>query len=627
MLSWIERLSETYDLHKDIIGKEIDGVILLPISHSTQNAQLEVTIDINGNFLGSTRIGDKKNAVTIIPVTEDSASRGSGITPHPLCDKLQYVAGDYLMFVDIKDEKKKEKLAKYYLEYIKRLKDWSESKYSHEKVNAIYKYLSKKTLISDLLTTRDLNLEDKYLSNDKIQGIVQADAFVRFIVLNPGVSRYETKVWEDQSLYEAFVDYYENVKEKEETDYCYVTGNKQATTNKHVSKIRHSGDKAKIISANDTSGFTYRGRFNDSKQAVSVGYETSQKAHLALRWLIQKQGYTRDGACIVAWALKDSKIPNALHDNIVSYDEDDEDYSNDYTAKSYSNRLNSSLNGYRQDLKTAEKIIIMGMDAATTGRLAITYYREIDGHDFLDRIEEWYRTCYWKINYRKNETWRQVIGTPIPREISLAAFGTEQGNFLKADDKLIRTTVERLLPCIIDGQKLPYDIMRSAVNRANSPLKMSKWNWNNVVNIACALVKKYQYDYYKEEWDMALKQECIDRSYLFGRLLAIAEKAEYSTFDPGEKRATNARRYWDSFSREPAKTWRLLYGKLIPYLEKLNYKVKYINDMNEIIDMMSIEDFNNDQPLEPIFLLGYASQAEYMRSKKGKQTKEEEDNE
>ena len=34
------------------------------------------------------------------------------------------------------------------------------------------------------------------------------------------------------------------------------------------------------------------------KEAISVGYETSQKIHNALRWLIQKQAYKQNGQTI-----------------------------------------------------------------------------------------------------------------------------------------------------------------------------------------------------------------------------------------------------------------------------------------------------------------------------------------
>ena len=45
-------LEKTYDACESIVGKKVnEDPILLPISHSTANAQLEVTIDMDGNFM------------------------------------------------------------------------------------------------------------------------------------------------------------------------------------------------------------------------------------------------------------------------------------------------------------------------------------------------------------------------------------------------------------------------------------------------------------------------------------------------------------------------------------------------------------------------------------------------
>ena len=55
-------------------------------------------------------------------------------------------------------------------------------------------------------------------------------------------------------------------------------------------KIRNEGDGAKLISANDSQNFTYRGRFITKEEAFAVGNETSQKLHNALKWIIRKQG-------------------------------------------------------------------------------------------------------------------------------------------------------------------------------------------------------------------------------------------------------------------------------------------------------------------------------------------------
>ncbi|MDE6983873.1 MAG: type I-C CRISPR-associated protein Cas8c/Csd1, partial [Lachnospiraceae bacterium] len=100
-----------------------DQPVLLPISHSTFNAQIEVTIDAQGGFVNADKLEKGSDAVTIIPVTEDSAARSSGIAPHPLCDKLCYIAGDYTAFTG--DDKEN-----YYEAYMQQLKAWAESEYT-----------------------------------------------------------------------------------------------------------------------------------------------------------------------------------------------------------------------------------------------------------------------------------------------------------------------------------------------------------------------------------------------------------------------------------------------------------------------------------------------------------------
>ena len=66
-MSWMEELYQVYERHQDRIGYEkTHDAILLPIYHSTANAQVEVTIDAEGNFRSAKTV-DKEDAVTINP--------------------------------------------------------------------------------------------------------------------------------------------------------------------------------------------------------------------------------------------------------------------------------------------------------------------------------------------------------------------------------------------------------------------------------------------------------------------------------------------------------------------------------------------------------------------------------
>ncbi|HEY5586093.1 MAG TPA: type I-C CRISPR-associated protein Cas8c/Csd1 [Ruminiclostridium sp.] len=623
----MKMLYDTYENCIDEVGKQrTDGrTPLLPIAHSTQNAQLEVVIDGNGIFKRARVLG-KDEEVTIIPVTEDSASRSSGIAPHPLCDKLQYVAGDFSDFVDKKNGQE------YYLKYLKQLEDWCSSAYGNKKVNAVLSYLRKKALIADLIKYKLLICDENgmLVKGVKLAVSDQSDAFVRFRVEISG--QQETAVWLDTEVYVSYIGYYLSLQK--DMDLCYVNGKKNSCSEKHPAKVRNTADKSKLISANDSAGFTYRGRFADKNQVVSIGYETSQKAHNALRWLVNTQGYTNGDQVIIAWGTRNQTIPQPLEDtqDVMFEDEDTIVVS---TSKEYAGRINKAIAGYGYDLDTQAKIVVMGLDAATTGRLSITYYRELNGSDFLCRIKKWHSTCVWQHTYKRvsdgvddkgKPKFRSVnfTGAPAPKDIAVVAFGTERNERLEVSNDLLKSTIERLLPCIIDGARIPYDIVNSVVNRASNPVSMNYFNWNKTLSIACSLVKKYRCDKFKEEWDMALDENQSDRSYLFGRMLAIAQQIEvWALNSVGEKRDTNAERLMHQFKLHPYRTWGILTDKLKPYISRLGGKgTSLVELMTKVNSMVPYDQFTSLKQLEDSYVLGYYCQRQVFLDEKNQRFEE-----
>lgn len=155
----------------------------------------------------------------------------------------------------------------------------------------------------------------------------------------------------------------------------------------HAKKIRNEGDGAKLISANDSQNFTYRGRFIEKEEAFAVGSETSQKIHNALKWIIRRQGNFFDTLVLVTWEAgkqeekEAEEMPewDAGTDEIMSafkmdigalYVERSQDEKWDgkqLTAKMFG----KALNGYRRKVKNTAHMILLGFDASTPGRLAM----------------------------------------------------------------------------------------------------------------------------------------------------------------------------------------------------------------------------------------------------------------
>lgn len=603
ILSWTDELMRAYDILNSTNDRN-----LLPLCHSTQNAQITIDINSDGTIpsIGFAEKVEKEDAVTIIPVTEDSSSRGAGINPHPLADKLIYIAGDYPKYADVK----KSDNSDYYNAYIENLKKWCESGSAPQEVKAVYTYLSKGTIIADLIDAGIFTLNEKgKLSDEKIANTDPADCFVRFSVDGK-------KLWKDESLYQAYIAY--ACGDCATSDICYASGEHGGITYKHPSKIRNTGDKAKLFSTNDESGFSYRGRFADKTQATAISFDYSQKLHNALKCLIKKQGYIVDGLCILVWENNLEEIQKPFEG--CSFDDDEDGYIPESNTGEINKTLTiASITGTKNKYKSDSKTLLIMFDSATTGRLSMTEYAEVATSDYLSNLEKWHRDTSW-ICYGKRHSFSVY-------EIAACAYGNEEGSVLKPGEKTKKDVYQRLIPYIVCGGRIPQDIVNQLFIRAcrYNAFDNKSNNWQRVVNCACGMIRKRIIET-KGECTMSLEKECYDRDYLYGRLLAVADYAEGSTYDDNENRPTNAKRLIEAFSNHPCETWKVLYLSLRPYLNRMNIgKRSYFERMiNQITAMFPLDTYNDNSPLSSEFLHAYSCQMNDFFTKKTDDNKEEE---
>lgn len=599
ILSWTQELYKVYEqqLEQQRDKPFNDGSVLLPVSHSTANAQIEVTLKQDGTFVSARALTKEEGLNTIIPVTEDSGGRTSGICAMPLADKLIYLCGDYSQYTG-KDN------TRHFQAYKEQLAKWHNSPYTHPAVDAIYAYISQGTLMEDLIGDHVLTFDEttgQLAKKVSIAGIAQEDSFVRFRVFGDA-----QETWLDQSLYDSFIKW--NSSESSETGLCYATGKTEPITYKHPSKIRNTGDKAKLISANDESGFTYRGRFADKTEAIAVSYDFSQKMHNALRWLIQRQGIYLDSMALLVWTSSLEDISYVMDSACDDDDPFPEPVTPD-TEPRYRDYLRKQIFGTKP-FDITSKVMLMGVDAATTGRLSIAIYEELEHSRLLEQLVTWHNdTSVMRYNRKTNKRYPNSFAV---KEIINCAYGSENSKgFPEAKPEIIRDNVLRLLPCITQGRLLPADIVQNLVKKASNPLAY-EYSWRTVLETACGMIRKQNIEQKKGVTSMAYDPNETDRSYLFGCLLAIADWAERTSYDKSESqdRITNAKRYWSRFAQRPSETWAYLYNKLIPYLNRLQKNdypfYKKFNEMvSDVTAKFMLEEFSDNSPLTSAYLLGY----------------------
>lgn len=653
-MSWMQSLYQTYEegMKLDIA----DDSKPMPISHSMQNAHINIVLDSSGNFLRAKVLNKFR---IVLPATEDSASRaGSKPPPHPLNDKLQYVAADYPVFGGKKPS--------FFKEYRNLLASWCNSDYSHEVIRIVLEYVEKKQVVKDLVNAKILFVDNNQnlltpSSLDEVQNELEIEIFksipkdsktkcfdqgaalVCWSVEIPGRSISDT--WKDKELMEKWKAF--DAEKSSVSGLCVVTGEECSIALNHPSKILKSASGAKLISSNDDAGFTFRGKFTDTKssmkkkglQAGNVGFETSQKIHNALRWLVERQGYQNGEQAIVAWAVSGQQIPSPLvattEFDLDNFDEIDDskqdsrdatksviDHSTD-VGQSFAAKLTSYMRGYREKLSDTDQISIMAIDSATPGRMGITYYRETLPQEYIDRITQWHADMAWpqrvviEIPQTKGKPKAKVawlLSAPSPYAMLQVVYG----DVIKSNDSLKKNFYERLVPCVLEGRAIPFDLVKLSMARASNPAAQEYWEWERALGVACSLIRGFYLRHprkkQRKEFAMSLDTSNTSRDYLYGRLLALAERLEEVALRAANvNRPTTANRLMQRFADRPYETWLTIYKQLDPYIRQMKssrpgFLTNINKELDTVMDLFDHDQFISPKALTGEFLLGFHCQ-------------------
>lgn len=571
---------------------------LVPVSHQIAKAEIEITLNADGQLLDARQVG-KDEAAIIMPVTEASAGRtGDTSCAHPLCDQIRFLSPQY---------------PQKYEAYLTQLHKWEKSPYSHPKLNAIARYVEKGTILEDMerfgVIARG---EDGLAPKDGKQVVCWR--------VDSGKIDEISACWKDRSLFQAFIDYYASTKQ-EKPVFCMVSGEYAPPATQHPKKIINTSANAKLISANDSSGFTYRGRFIDDGQAMTMSYDASQKIHNAIHWLAANQGVYIGGRTFLCWNPKGIALPKPHASFLQRTKEKQIKYSD------YRKALSETLRGWKNTIPGDAGAVVASFDAATSGRLSLSYYSEMLAGDFLERLYEWDLICCW-------EHFPFGVQSPSLYQIAACAYGTQRvsngQSRMEVDDRILRQQVQRLLACRVDKGRIPTDIVQAIIAKGSNLQILERAVREEVLSTACAVIRKYHFDWHQEELKMTLEPEKKDVSYQYGRLLAVFEKIERDTYDKDEMREPNAIRMQSVFSRRPQYASRILWEQMKKaYYPRLKPGTRTFYDrlIGEIVEQISAcSNGSREEALKDTYFIGYYLQRNALyTSQNNKENHEEEE--
>lgn len=311
-MTLINSLVKTYD--KSLEAGLVDNYngkdsVILPLYHdllkSTGENILKISINKDSNFVKSSFL--TKDDKIIFPVSLDSATRTSNSMPHMLVDKCSYITSyneerhnDYMDAIDnwLSEEKDEE-----IIEFIRIIYNYI------KKENFIYGALKYALGVDVLkLTDKDSILEYTFL-NDKNKEITKKldldNIYLEFEIVD-FKNNEDYSVTKYKKLHQVHINNVRNSITK--NGVCNITGKEDYIVDKHRGIL----GKSKLISSVKQS---YIGRFKEGSDVIRIGYETSEKAHLMLKYLMDNKNSSKwlgGQQYIVNWFSDDVKNEKKL---------------------------------------------------------------------------------------------------------------------------------------------------------------------------------------------------------------------------------------------------------------------------------------------------------------------------
>ncbi|EMC29745.1 type I-C CRISPR-associated protein Cas8c/Csd1 [Streptococcus mutans] len=631
----------------DLVDQQTgNNPVLLPIYHDNKviknnDKYIEILLDNEGAFYKARKFEIGENV--IFPVTYESSNRtNTKIAPHPIVDSWYYV-----MYSELRKEK--------HQKYLENLDNWiiqTENNKVENFLKIIKKFVENPESVELVLNSAfgsDCQIQEEFVDNngkiqegslifgEKKQKIALKDIKLSFKILEFDGLR-DVSVSNFNEMHHDFINYINNNSTEIGIGICNISGKEDRIIKNHR-KPKGVFSNGKLISQNNK--IAYLGdRFpneNASSDIIKIGYETSEKIHLMIKYLLENNNshtWLGTSQYLINWFSDDLSNDSQLDIVKPEFDdlfEDDEEEKQVFIKPNEENKKIGSSFVRGQKLFSNNATYNIAILNENKGRIALKYFRQLQVSQLLKNLESWQENYSWEAKTKAGD---YKIKIPIFNEIINVAYGVDRERYLELDNDAFRSDqYQQLVTALIDGNPMPSTIVKKLEANIKQRQKYPK-HWSQVQQVSLAILHKQ----YGREFKPMLDHENTNRSYLFGRLLAIFELMEskkYEIENPNKdkkesNRITNAERYWNAYTSQPAKLMMNLTNKIKPYEEAVRLNAygifhKLDKERAEIVQLLSPlmakKDIND--PLDYQFIFGYYAEKQFFYTKQEKNESEE----
>lgn len=621
-MNLLTELYNTYNqaLEQGLVDKHPDNqTVILPLYHNNMKSNGTNIIRIILNTDSSLARVEfvPKDEMIIFPVNEDSVARsGSNPPSHPLVDKLDYITPSD----DPKHEKFIDSFSGWY--------NFLENGESKEYLRIIKKFIMNKDVLEKIiaklfeginykLTDYNFEYEDNSGKKVVVRKLDLSKIFLTYSI-NEFNGPINISVTKNINLHDSYIDYVE--ANLVSNGMCGITGEYTYISSKHRGLLGN----AKLVSVSNNRE-TYMGRFNSKEDVFNMGYQTSEKIHLMLKYFLENKNSSKwlsEQQYLINWLSSDIQNDSQLDVmasvplNLFGEEAEENEETNFIPVTLRNSEIGKSIHQGKITFSKRDDYNVAIIDKSSNGRLSVKYFRKMKASQLLTNLENWHLNNSWErynLNLKKTEN-----KTPSVYEIIMASHAIErEGRFVLDNGNFSKNLYQQLVKCIIDGSSVPKNYLVNLDLNIRQRMRYPN-RWVNLMHVACSLLNNEK----EGTFTTMVDKKSTDRSYLYGRLLAIYDLMESRTYERDDRRVTNAIKFWSSYTNNPENIMQTLEEKTKSYERKLMISnpglyFKLQREKQEILTKLDENRVESDanKRLDYQFIFGYYSENKFIFTK------------